>query len=93
MAYQSVNRNDGQLLKSFEHFNSAQLEHALATAEQCYQSWKHKSFAQRAQVLNNAAALLPADTGSFAKLATLEMGKHIDEARGEVRYSGVILAD
>ena len=92
MAYQSINPNDGQLLKSFEQFDSAQLEHALATAEQCYQSWKHKTYAQRAQVLNNAAALLQAHTDSFAKLATLEMGKRINEARGEVKYSGAILA-
>jgi hypothetical protein len=30
MAYQSVNPNTGQLLKSFEHPSNAQLEHALA---------------------------------------------------------------
>lgn len=43
-------------------------------------------------MLNRAAALLHAQVGDFARLATLEMGKRIDEARNEVRYSGAILA-
>ncbi len=92
MPYQSINPNNGQALQSFEHLSSAQLEHALAAAEQCFQHWKHKPYADRAVVLNKAAALLQARVDEFAKLATLEMGKRISEARGEVKYSGAILA-
>ena len=43
-------------------------------------------------ILNKAAALLHAHVDDFAKLETLEMGKRIDEARGEVKFSGDILA-
>ena len=32
MAYQSINPNDGKLLKSFEHMSNADLEKALAAA-------------------------------------------------------------
>jgi len=42
--------------------------------------------------LNKAAALLHAHVDDFAKLETLEMGKRINEARGEVKFSGDILA-
>ena len=92
MAYQSINPNTGELLKSFEHMSSAQLDKALAAADSCFQTWKHKRFAERAVVLNKAAALLHAHVDDFAKLETLEMGKRIDEARGEVKFSGDILA-
>ena len=92
MAYQSINPNDGKLLKSFEHLNPAQLEKSLAGAQLCYQTWKHRSYAERAVILNKAAALLHAHVDDFAKLETLEMGKRIDEARGEVKFSGDILA-
>ena len=92
MAYQSINPNDGKLLKSFEHMTPAQLEKSLAGAQLCYQTWKHKSYAERAVVLNKAAALLHAHVDDFAKLETLEMGKRINEARGEVKFSGDILA-
>jgi succinate-semialdehyde dehydrogenase / glutarate-semialdehyde dehydrogenase len=92
MAYESVNPNDGKLLRSFEHMSPAQLDKALATAETCAQGWRQRSFAERAVVINKAAAMLHADEDGFARLATLEMGKRIDEARGEVRFSGDILA-
>lgn len=92
MSYQSINPNDGKLLKSFEHLSPAQLENSLAGAQHCYQTWKHRSYAERAVVLNKAAALLHAHVDDFAKLETLEMGKRINEARGEVKFSGDILA-
>ncbi|MFH1813547.1 MAG: NAD-dependent succinate-semialdehyde dehydrogenase [Pseudomonadota bacterium] len=92
MAYQSINANDGKLLKSFEHMSSGQLDAALAAAESCFQVWKHTRFAERADIVNKAATLLRAHVDDFARLATLEMGKRIDEARGEVRFSADILA-
>ena len=92
MAYQSINPNDGKLLKSFEHLTPAQLEKSLAGAQQGYQTWKHRTYAERAVVLNKAAALLHEHVDDFAKLETLEMGKRINEARGEVKFSGDILA-
>ena len=92
MTYQSVNPNTGKVLKSFEHLSNPQLEKSIAAAEHCFQSWKKKSYAERAVVVNKAAALLHAQVDDFARLETLEMGKRIDEARGEVRFSGDIMA-
>lgn len=92
MAYQSVNPSTGRVLQTFEHLNNTQLESALAAAENCFQIWKRKSYAERAVIVNKAAALLHAHVDDFAKLETLEMGKRISEARGEVKFSGDILA-
>ena len=92
MTYQSTNPNDGKLLKSYEHLNAAQLDKSLSAADACYQTWKLKSYAERAVIVNEAARLMHAHVDEFAKLATLEMGKRIDEARGEVKFSGDILA-
>ena len=92
MSYQSINPNTGKLVKSFEHMSTAQLQHALATAQTCFESWKHTSYAARAAVLSRAAVLLRAHVDDFANLETLEMGKRIDEARGEVVFSADILS-
>jgi len=92
MAYQSINPNDGKVLRSFEHMSPAQLEKSLAAAESCFHTWKHKSYAERAVVVNKAAALLLSHVDDFAKLETLEMGKRINEARGEVKFSAAILS-
>ena len=92
MSYQTINPNDGNVLKSFEHISNAQLDDALAAAQACFQSWKQMSYADRAVILNRAAALMHAHVDDFARLETLEMGKRIEEARGEVKFSADILA-
>lgn len=92
MAYQSINPSNGQVLQSFDTVTDAQLDQSLAEAQACFQTWKNTSFAQRAIILNKAAELMHARVDEFAKLATMEMGKRIDEARGEVKFSGDILA-
>ncbi len=92
MAYQSINPNTGKLLKSFHDLTGPELEKSLALAESCFQTWKHTTYAARAAIVNKAAALMAEHVDDFAKLATLEMGKRIDEARGEVKFSSDILA-
>ena len=90
--YESVNPFDGKTLKTFVELTDEQLEKKIATAQGCYETWRHKTYAQRAVVVAKAAQLMHAQFDDFAKLATLEMGKRIDEARGEVQFSADILA-
>ena len=92
MAYQSVNPFDGKTLKTFEELTDAQLETKLAAAASCYTAWKQKSYAERAVIIAKAGKLMHAHVDDFAQLVTLEMGKRISEARGEVNYSADILA-
>jgi succinate-semialdehyde dehydrogenase/glutarate-semialdehyde dehydrogenase len=91
MAYQSINPYNGKTLKTFEQLTDKQLEDRLASASTCFQTWKHKTYAERATIVAKAAELMRAHVDDFAKLATLEMGKRIDEARGEVNFSANIL--
>ena len=91
MAYESLNPFDGKTLKTFEATTDAQLETALETAAKCFDTWRHTSFAQRAAVMTKAAALMRARLDEFARPVTLEMGKLIEQARGEVKLSADIL--
>jgi len=91
-AYQSVNPYDGEILRTFATLTTAQLETALKTAEKCFSTWRHTTFAHRAAVVARAAALLRARAEQFARPVTLEMGKRIAEARGEVALSADILS-
>ena len=91
MTYQSANPYDGKILKTFEEFTDKQLESALETAETCFESWRHTTFTERATVVAKAAAIMRAHVNELARLVTLEMGKLIDEARGEVVLSADIL--
>jgi succinate-semialdehyde dehydrogenase/glutarate-semialdehyde dehydrogenase len=91
MAYQSVNPYDGKTLKTFAELTDAALETAIATAATCFQTWRTKTFAERAVVVSKAAALMHARVDEFARPVTLEMGKLIDQARGEVVLSADII--
>ena len=92
MAYASVNPFNGELLKSFDQLTDKQLEEKLAAAENCYKTWKHTSYAERAKIIGKAAELLRERADEFARTMTLEMGKRVEEARGEVKFSADILA-
>jgi succinate-semialdehyde dehydrogenase/glutarate-semialdehyde dehydrogenase len=91
MAYQSVNPYDGKILKTFEELTDKQLETALENAAACFENWRHTTFAERAAVAAKAAAIMRARTDEFARPVTLEMGKLIDQARGEVALSAAII--
>lgn len=92
MAYQSINPYNGKTLKTFEEFTDQQLDTALQTAAKCFETWRHITFAERARIVAKVAALMNAKVDELARLVTLEMGKRIDEARGEVEFSARILA-
>jgi succinate-semialdehyde dehydrogenase/glutarate-semialdehyde dehydrogenase len=91
MAYKSVNPYDGTTLETFAEFSDKQLETSLAAAETCFQAWRHTTFAERAVIVADVAELMNAKVDELARLVTLEMGKRIDEARGEVTFSARIL--
>jgi succinate-semialdehyde dehydrogenase/glutarate-semialdehyde dehydrogenase len=91
MTYQTVNPFDNKLVKSFDDITDAQLEQKLAAASACFGTWKRTSYANRAKVIARAAALLHEQAERFAQIMTMEMGKRISEARGEVEFSSQIL--
>ncbi len=91
MPYQSLNPYDGRILKTFEELTDQQLETAVHAAERCFETWRHTTFAERSAVLTRAAAILRSRVEDFARPITLEMGKLIEESRGEVALSADIL--
>ena len=92
MGYASFNPATGKLIRGFAEITDAEFEEKITAADRCYRSWRHRSYAERAVIVARAAALLAARVDEFAQLMTLEMGKRISEARGEVEFSSRILA-
>ena len=91
MTYQSVNPYDGRLLHTFAEQSDAQLEAAIAAAAACFEVWRATTFAERSAIVSRAAGLMRERREEFAQPVTLEMGKLIAEARGEVDLSADIL--
>jgi succinate-semialdehyde dehydrogenase / glutarate-semialdehyde dehydrogenase len=92
MTYQSINPFSGEPVETYNEMSDQELEAAIAAAATCFETWRKKSYAERAVIIAKAAALMHKNVDSLAHTMTLEMGKRIGEARGEVEFSSRILA-
>ena len=92
MAYQSKNPANGETLKIFETFTDEQLEQKIVNAVNCFQVWKEKPYRERAKIVEKVAWLMRANVDQLARHLTLEMGKLLNESRGEVHFSADILS-
>ncbi len=92
MTYQTINPFNGKTVAAFDTFGDAQLEDKLGVATAAYGAWRTTSYAARAKIVAKVAELMQAQSAELAGLLTLEMGKRISEARGEVDFSARILA-
>lgn len=90
MAFATTNPYTGEVLKTFPAATGDEIVQAIGRADAAFKLWREVPFAERAGVMQAAAAILRRDVESFAALLTLEMGKLIGEARAEVELSAAI---
>jgi len=74
----------GETLAELPLADAADLDRALETAQRGFRIWRDSTPQQRASVLQGAARLLLERQEDLARIATLEQGKPIAEARIEV---------
>ena len=91
MAIQTVDPNTNELLKSFEEMSVFQVDEAISGAVSAFTEWRKTSYEQRADLLHKVAILMRDQKQYLAKLITMEMGKLISQAEGEVTLSADIL--
>jgi succinate-semialdehyde dehydrogenase/glutarate-semialdehyde dehydrogenase len=84
MAIASINPVTGEVLKTFEPLTDQELEHKLALADRASATYKHSSFRDRAQWMNQAADILESKKTEFGIIMTIEMGKTLKSAIAEI---------
>lgn len=84
MGITTVNPTTGELVKQFEPLDSAALESAIARAATTFLAYRQTPLAQRAEWLCRLADRLEVHRQEYAELMTLEMGKPIGAALGEI---------
>ena len=92
MAYQSINPFNGKTVQTFETVSDSELEDKLAAAACAFQKWRKIGYAERAKIVAKVGELMLTHVDDLARTMTLEMGKRISEARGEVDFSARILS-
>jgi len=83
--FRSLNPATGELFGSYDLHDEAAIEAALDRSWAAWQQLRAMSVAARADLLRALADRLDAHVEDYARLMTLEMGKPINEARGEIR--------
>ncbi|MGE8144097.1 aldehyde dehydrogenase family protein [Pseudomonas frederiksbergensis] len=80
----SINPVSGEQIGHYPFESAAQLDAALARAAAGFKVWRRTPVDQRAQSLIALAQALRDDAQKLAHMITLEMGKPINQARGEI---------
>jgi acyl-CoA reductase-like NAD-dependent aldehyde dehydrogenase len=80
----SVNPATEELLATYAYSTPVEVEQIMVAVERRFRQWRVVSFAERRRLMHRAAELLRERKPQLAKLITLEMGKPIVEAEGEV---------
>ena len=83
MAIATINPATGQVIKSYDPLGAAAIEAKLQKAIETFGSYRHTSFAQRAEWMLKAAGILENEKEAFAKVMTMEMGKTLRSAVDE----------
>jgi succinate-semialdehyde dehydrogenase/glutarate-semialdehyde dehydrogenase len=81
----------GQTVKEIADASPEDGKAALDAAVEAFPSWAATPARERAEILRRAFDLLQERKEDFALLMTIEMGKPLAEARGEVGYGGEFL--
>ncbi|WP_413431091.1 NAD-dependent succinate-semialdehyde dehydrogenase [Crateriforma spongiae] len=86
----SINPYNGEVLKTFDEMSLAEVDSAIAQADEAFRQWRETSFEHRAGILRRAAELLRERREELATIMTLEMGKKIEDARPEIDLCATI---
>ena len=81
---ETINPTTGERLKTFDTWNEARVESALAGTAAANPVWQATPYVERARLFRHAAAELRQNTAHYAGIITLEMGKIVKEARAEI---------
>jgi betaine-aldehyde dehydrogenase len=86
--FDDINPADGSVICSVEQAGPAEVEQAIAAAQDGFAVWSAMSGAERGRVLNRAAQLLRARNRELALLEVRDTGKPVQEAEAVDVLSG-----
>lgn len=84
MTIKAINPANEEVLETYDVLDNGQLTGHINKAHQAFKTWRKVPFEERSRLLFATAAELRKHVEEYATIATEEMGKPIQEARGEV---------
>lgn len=86
-----INPANGAVIAEVPDNTAEDTAAAIAAAEKALPEWRARPAAERAKLLERWSALLTEHTGDLARILTLEQGKPLSEARGEIAYGNAFI--
>ena len=83
--FEDINPATLELIGRFQKASENDVQRAVESAEEAFDSWSGTPAPQRAKILFRAARILEERKEELARLLTTEMGKILKEARGDVQ--------
>ena len=90
MSIQSTNPATNKVVKTFDEMSENAVEQSIAKSVETFAIWKNTPYSKRAELLHKVAGLLRKKKKELAELITLEMGKLVAQAEGEIKLSAEI---
>ncbi len=90
-AYDLKNPATGAVLASLPRCQEVETDRAIEAADRAFRAWRNIGAQDRADIIRRWYDLMLANKEDIATLITLEEGKPIKEARGEVEYAATFL--
>ena len=91
MAIQTINPTTNEIVMSFTEMTNDEIDTAVEQASKAFGSWRKTSYKDRADLLHRVASLMRKQKEKLSTLITLEMGKLISQAEGEIILSADII--
>lgn len=85
-SFDVLNPYNGEIIGQVPNMGQAETSRAIEAASQAYKIWSKKTAGERSQVLRRWFELQLEHQEDLAKILTLEQGKPLSEARGEIKY-------
>ncbi|WP_028933143.1 NAD-dependent succinate-semialdehyde dehydrogenase [Pseudonocardia spinosispora] len=82
--YTVTNPATGELIEKIENATDGEVLAAIERVHAGFSSWRRRPLAERATIVSRAAELFAERADELAAIMTLEMGKRINEGRGEI---------
>jgi succinate-semialdehyde dehydrogenase/glutarate-semialdehyde dehydrogenase len=74
----------GELIEQVQNSTDEEVQTAIDRVHRAYPGWRDRTVAERAAIVSRAADLFAERSDELAAIMTLEMGKRINEGRGEI---------
>lgn len=87
--FKSINPFNQSVIAEFPLHDQHTVDQKLTLAAKAFTSWRREPYSKRAERMLHVAAVLRQNKEQYARIITLEMGKAIGEARGEIEKCAV----